>query len=92
MFFKLLSHVQLFCDPMNDSPPSSSVHETHQTRILEWVAPPSLGDLPILGIKPMSPALAGRFFTTELPWKLQKTKGGKDRASLMDWGTVENRR
>jgi len=54
---------------MNDSPPGSSVHGTYQTRILEWVAPPSLGNLRILGIKPMSPALAGRFFTTDLPWK-----------------------
>ena len=32
-------------------------------RILEWVAP--LGDLPNPGIKAMSSALAGRFFTTE---------------------------
>ena len=30
---------------------------------------PSPGDLPIPGIKPASPALAGGFFTTELPGK-----------------------
>ena len=30
---------------------------------------PSPGDLPNPGIKPMSPALAGRFFTTETPEK-----------------------
>ena len=30
---------------------------------------PSLGDLPDLGIKPTSPALAGVFFTTEPPGK-----------------------
>ena len=30
---------------------------------------PSLGDPPNLGIKPASPALAGRFFTTQLPGK-----------------------
>ena len=30
---------------------------------------PSPGDLPDSGIKPMSPALAGRFFTTEPPTK-----------------------
>ena len=29
----------------------------------------SLGDLPRLGIEPMFPALAGRFFTTEPPEK-----------------------
>ena len=30
---------------------------------------PSPGDLPNPGIEPMSPALAGRFFTTEAPGK-----------------------
>ena len=30
---------------------------------------PSPGDLPNPGIEPTSPALAGGFFTTELPWK-----------------------
>ena len=30
---------------------------------------PSLGDLPDPGIKPASPALTGRFFTTEQPGK-----------------------
>ena len=30
---------------------------------------PSPGDLPNSGIKPMSPELAGRFFTAELPRK-----------------------
>ena len=30
---------------------------------------PSPGDLPYPGIKPMSPELAGRFFTTEPPGK-----------------------
>ena len=29
------------CNPMNCSPPGSSVHRTLQTRILEWVAMPS---------------------------------------------------
>ena len=34
-----------------------------------WVAFPSPGDLPDLGIEPESSALAGRFFTTEPPGK-----------------------
>ena len=34
---KSLGHVQL-CDPMNCSPPGSSVHGIFQARILEWVA------------------------------------------------------
>ena len=35
---------------------------------------PSPGDLPNPWIKPMSPALAGRFFTTEPPGKLKYNK------------------
>ena len=38
-------------------------------RTLEWVAIPSLGDLPDPGIEPMSPALAEGFFATEPPGK-----------------------
>ena len=37
----LLSHVQLFFDPLDCTPPGSSVHEIFQARILEWVAVPS---------------------------------------------------
>ena len=36
---------------------------------------PSPGDLPHLGIEPMSPALAGSFFTIEPPEKPQGTQG-----------------
>ena len=50
-------------DPMNCSPPDSSVHGISQARILEWLPFPCPGDLPHPGIKPMSPALGGRFFT-----------------------------
>ena len=35
---QLLSCVQPFCDPMDCSPPGSSVHGTFQARILEQVA------------------------------------------------------
>ena len=35
---QLLSYVQLFCNPMDCSPPGSPVHEILQARILEWVA------------------------------------------------------
>ena len=53
---------------MDDSPPGSSVHGISQARLLELPFP-SPGDRPDPGIKPMSPALAGRFFTTEAPGK-----------------------
>ena len=45
------------CDPMDCSPPGSSVHGILQARILEWEPCPSPGDLPDPGIKPWSPAL-----------------------------------
>ena len=37
--------IRLFCDPIDYSPPGSSVHGISQARILEWVAFPSPGDL-----------------------------------------------
>ena len=51
-----LSHVQLFCDPMDCSPPGSSVRGISQARILKWVATSSPGDLPNPGIEPESPS------------------------------------
>uniref|UniRef100_A0A8B9W313 60S ribosomal protein L29 n=1 Tax=Bos mutus grunniens TaxID=30521 RepID=A0A8B9W313_BOSMU len=45
-------------------------HALDSTRILEWVPLPPPGDLPDPGIEPMSPALTGRFFTTEPPGSL----------------------
>ena len=56
------------CDPVDCSPPGSSVHGILLARILEWLASPFSGDLPDPGVEPTSPvppALAGRFFTTE---------------------------
>ena len=57
---------------MDYSPPGSSVHGILHAGILEWVAFPPPGDLPhpvIRHVSLMSPALAGRFFTAEPPWK-----------------------
>ena len=45
------------CDPLNCSPPGSSVHGILQARILEWVAISFSRDLPDPGIEPKSPAL-----------------------------------
>ena len=45
------------CEPMDCSPPGSSVHGILQARRLEWVAIPSPGDLPDPGIEPGFPAL-----------------------------------
>ena len=54
------------CDPVDCSPPGSSVHGISQARTLEWVAFPPPGNLPNPGMEPaslVSPALAGGFFT-----------------------------
>ena len=60
------SVTQSLCDPMNCSLPGSPVHGIFPAR--KWRLPfPPPGYLPNPGIKPMSPALAGRFFTTEPP-------------------------
>ena len=55
------------CDPMDCSPPDSSVYGISQARILEWVAISFSRDLPNPGSGPASSALVGGFFTTESP-------------------------
>ena len=55
---------------MDCSLPGSSVHGILQARILDWIAISSFRDLPDPGIEhksPVSPALAGRFFTSVSP-------------------------
>ena len=51
----------LLCDPMDCSPPGSSVHEILQAKILEWVAVPSSrgSSQP----RDRTSHIAGRFFT-----------------------------
>ena len=53
------------CDPMDCSPPGSSVHGISQARILEWLTFPSPGDLPDPRIKPGSPALQADYLANE---------------------------
>ena len=45
------------CDPMDCSPPGSSVHGILQAKTLDGLPFPSPGDLSDPGIKPRSPAL-----------------------------------
>ena len=67
--YRLLSCVWLFCDPMNCSPPGSSVHRIFQARTLEWVAISSSRG----SSWPRDPTcisfIEGRFFTTKPPGK-----------------------
>ena len=60
------------CNSTDCSPPGSSAHGILQARILEWVVMPSSRGFPHPGMEPeslVSPALAGRFFTTASPGK-----------------------
>ena len=56
------------CDFMDCELPGSSVHGISQARILEWVVISFSRGLPDSGIE-LASALAGGFFTTELPGK-----------------------
>ena len=69
------SRGQLFCNPMDYSPPGSSVRGVFQARILEWAAmPSSRASSPPRDGTCISYAscTAGGFFTTVPPGKPQK--------------------
>ena len=53
---------------MDYSPPSFFVHGILQESILEW-------DFPDLGVGPVSPAFASRFFTTSATWEVPSEQG-----------------
>ena len=57
------------CDPMDYSPPGSSIHGISQ-EYWSGLPFPSAGDLPDPAIEPMSPELAGGLFTIEPPQKM----------------------
>ena len=57
------------CDPMDCSLPGTSIHRFPKQEYWNGLPFPSPGDLPDPGIKPMSPALVGKFSTTEPPGK-----------------------
>ena len=55
------------CNPMDCSPPDSSVHGILQARILEWVAIPFSREFPDPGIKSGSPVLQADSLSSESP-------------------------
>ena len=74
-----LSRVGL-CNPMDCTPPGSSVHGILQARILEWVAIPFSSGSSLLRIEPvslMSPAWAAGFFTITATWETLKCGKGQ---------------
>ena len=64
------------CNPMDGSPPGSSVHGISQARILEWVTISFSRGSSRPGTEPMSPAWEGGFFTAEPPEKSLKCDCG----------------
>ena len=69
MYAKLLQSCLTLCDPIDCSPPGSSVHGILQARILEWVAisycrGSFLPSIELISL--LSPALARGFFTTSV--------------------------
>ena len=81
---QLLSRVQLFFNPMDFSPPASSVLGMPQARALEWVAMPSSRRFPDPGIPPAFLPLLHRqldSLTTE-PWG-KDTKTRSDQSSIL---------
>ena len=57
------------CNPMDYSPPGSSVHGILQAKILEGQPFPSLRDLPDPGVELRSPALQEDSLPSDPPWK-----------------------
>ena len=65
------SNIQLFATPWTVAHQAPLFNGILLARILEWVSPYP-GDLLDPGVEPaflMSPALAGRFFTTSITWE-----------------------
>ena len=73
------------CNPMDCSPPGSSVHRIFHARMLEWVAMPSPGDRPNPGIKPRSPALQADSLPAEIPGKPSEEVFSSPTVRLSSW-------
>ena len=66
---KSLQSCLTLCDLMNQSPPGSSVHGFSRQKYWNGLPCTPPGDLPDPGIEPLSPALAGGFFTISATWE-----------------------
>ena len=62
---KSLQSYLTLCDPVDCSPPGSSVHGIFQVRVLEWVAMLSSRGSSQSRDQTQGSCLAGKFFTTE---------------------------
>ena len=66
---KSLQSCPTLCNPMDCSPPGSSIQGILQARILECFPPGDLSNPGIEAASLMSPALIGGFFTTHTTWE-----------------------
>ena len=73
---KSLQSCPTLCNPIDGSPPGSSVHGISRAKYWSGLPFSSSEDLPNPGIKPASPALAGGFFTAEPPGKPSQLHAG----------------
>ena len=71
LLYLVLSHVQLFCDPLGWNHPGSSVHGSLQARILEWVAMPSSRRCSQPRVRTCVSRLAGKFFAIWITREIQ---------------------
>ena len=69
---KSLQSCLTLCDPIDGSPPCSTVPGILQARTLEWIAIPCSRDLPDEEIKPGSPALQADSLLSLPPGKPEK--------------------
>ena len=87
MYVKLLQLCPILCDPMDCSPPGSSVQGFSRQEYWSGLLCLPPGDLSDPGIKPASftfPALAGGFFTTSTTWEALSVN------YYFSYGTVTN--
>ena len=75
------------CNPVDWSPPGSSIHGILQARTVEWVAISFSRGSSQLGIKPRSPALQADSLQSEPPGK-PSSSHGKIKLSRW-WGTLK---
>ena len=73
MHAQLLRSCPTSCDPMDCSPPGSSVHGILQTRIVEWVVMPSARGSSQPRDQPLVSCTAGGFFTYRAIWEAPLT-------------------
>ena len=73
---KIAQSCPILCDPMDCSPPGSSIHGIFQVRVWSGLPFPSPGDLPDPRIEPRSPALQADALTSE-PLMFPKAQIGR---------------